>query len=174
MTSLTLRGTLAVATLAVGAPVGANQLQIEIELPYLQVPSYRRPYVAAWIEQADTQDHAGDLLQWYSQSRTGEAGSRWLPQLRQWWRQSGSRLKLPVDGVSGATRGAGQHAVDVSQTDAVLDLPAGSYDVVVELVREHGTREVVRVPLYWPPKGTQRTRSSGTRELGSVRLIASP
>jgi hypothetical protein len=35
------------------APVLAAEIQLEVEIPRLQVAEYHRPYVAIWLEQPD-------------------------------------------------------------------------------------------------------------------------
>ena len=58
-----LKHALAVCALATSLSVSAADLQIEIEIPRLDVAEYHRPYVALWIEQ-DNQ-HITDLNVWY-------------------------------------------------------------------------------------------------------------
>ncbi len=84
-------------------PTYATTLNITIEIPTLSVAEYHRPYVAIWIEDAD-QKVAHNLAIWYQQ-RNGDKthGTKWLPELRQWWRKSGRTVELPIDGVTGPT-----------------------------------------------------------------------
>ena len=92
-------------------PAAAAELQVEVEIPKLNVAEYHRPYVAIWLEGAD-QKVAANLAVWYMQKDTAEGhGTKWLPDLRQWWRRSGRNLDLPVDGVTGPTRPAGRHVL---------------------------------------------------------------
>ena len=84
---------------------------VDIEIPQLNVAEYHRPYVAIWLEGAD-QKVAANLSVWYQTKDTKEGhGTKWLPDLRQWWRKSGRTLKVPVDGVTGPTRPVGKHAL---------------------------------------------------------------
>ena len=83
----------------------AADLSLSVEIPQLPVAEYHRPYVAIWIEGAD-QTIAANLAVWY-QVRGDH--TKWLPDLRQWWRRGGRDLKVPVDGLTGATRPVGQH-----------------------------------------------------------------
>src|SRR5690606_33338341 len=90
-------------------PAYATQLEVSVEIPRLNVAEYHRPYVAVWLEGAD-QKVAANLAVWYQQRDTAEGhGTKWLPDLRQWWRRSGRALELPVDGVTGPTRPVGAH-----------------------------------------------------------------
>ena len=81
---------------------------ITIEIPRLKVSEYHRPYVAAWI-QDENKKSVANIAVWY-QMREGRegAGTKWLPDLRQWWRRSGRSLAMPVDGVS-AQHGLPEH-----------------------------------------------------------------
>lgn len=164
--------------LLLAAPLaGAAQLSIEVDIPQLKVAEYHRPYIAVWIEREDA-SVAANLAVWYQQDKpghTGDSGTKWLPDLRQWWRRSGRALSLPVDGVTGATRPAGTHAITLDDTAApIRDLAPGSYRVVVEAVREVGGRELLKLPLHWPPADAQDARAQGESELGAIRLSVTP
>lgn len=164
--------------LLLAAPLaGAAQLSIEVEIPQLKVAEYHRPYVAVWIEREDA-SVAANLVVWYQQDKPGhkgDSGTKWLPDLRQWWRRSGRSLSLPVDGVTGATRPAGTHAITLDGGAApIRDLAPGSYRVVVEAVREVGGRELLKLPLQWPPAAAQEASALGESELGAIRLTATP
>jgi hypothetical protein len=55
---------LAMAALFAAAPAGAAEMNVNIEIPTLNVAEYHRPYLAAWIERAD-QSVAANLAVWY-------------------------------------------------------------------------------------------------------------
>ena len=66
--------------------------------------------------------------------------------MRQWWRRSGRNQQFPVDGVSGATKPAGKHALAFNGAAKPLaQLKPGQYAVVVEAAREVGGRELLRI-----------------------------
>ncbi|MBS7812835.1 DUF2271 domain-containing protein [Roseococcus pinisoli] len=164
------------AVAAVGlaaAPAHGAELRVSIELPQLNVAEYHRPYLAAWIEN-DRQEAVANLAVWYDTKLRNEHGQRWLRDLRQWWRRGGRDLALPADGVSGATRAPGHHQLLVDPANPSLaGLQPGTYSVVVEVTREAGGRELVRVPMQWPP-AAQSASVSGSTELGTVALNARP
>ena len=167
-------------TLVVGtglaAPAYAAELRVGVEIPQLNVAEYHRPYVAVWIEGAD-QKVAANLAVWYQQRGNSEGhGTKWLPDLRQWWRRSGRTLKLPVDGVSGPTKPAGTHTIAISDRDPRLaGLAAGDYTLVVEAAREVGGRELLKVPFTWAPKPkAQNGSAKGGSELGTITLAVKP
>ncbi|MFC5740419.1 DUF2271 domain-containing protein [Dyella tabacisoli] len=166
---------LSAPALLLAAPVAAADLNVTVQIPQLNVAEYHRPYAAVWIERED-HSVATQLAVWYAQKESKEgAGTKWLPDLRQWWRRGGRDLALPVDGVSGATRPAGQQQLKFQSGKAPLnDLPAGKYELVVEAAREVGGREVVRVPFVWPVKSMQSLAAQGQTELGAVKLDLAP
>jgi hypothetical protein len=161
---------LAAALLCAGHATAAD-LSVSVEIPQLEVAEYHRPYVAIWVESAD-QAIAANLAVWY-QVRGDH--TKWLPDLRQWWRRGGRDLKVPVDGLTGATRPVGQHLLKFDAASAPLaDLKPGKYELVVEAVREVGGREALRIPFEWPIKKAKREAAKGTKELGAVALQLNP
>ena len=153
-------------------PVHAAEFDVNVEIPQLKVAEYHRPYVAIWVEGAD-QKVAANLSVWYQQRATDEgAGTKWLPDMRQWWRKSGRTLKVPVDGVTGPTRPVGKHALNFD--DKVAKLAPGDYTLVVEAAREVGGRELLKIPFTWPAKTPQDDKAQGKTELGAVTLAIKP
>ncbi len=157
------------------SPTFAAGIDIEIEIPQIDVAEYHRPYVAAWIED-DARALKAQVFVWYQQRATKEGeGTKWLPDMRQWWRRGGRELKVPVDGVTGATRPPGRHAVHLDATSApLLTLAPGNYRLVVEAAREVGGREVLDIAFVWPPTRTETTRVSGQHEISAIALELIP
>ena len=150
---------------------GAADLSLNVEIPNLPVAEYHRPYVAIWIEGPD-QVIAANLAVWY-QVRGDH--TKWLPDLRQWWRRGGRDVKVPVDGLTGATRPVGQHILKFdAAVEPLSKLPPGKYSLVVEAVREVRGREPVRIPFEWPIKAAKREAAQGSTELGAVALTLNP
>lgn len=161
---------------ALAMPAYAAQLEISVEVPKLNVAEYHRPYVAIWLEGAD-QKVAANLSVWYQHRDSAEGhGTKWLPDLRQWWRKSGRTLKVPVDGVTGPTKPVGTHAMTFTDKQPQLKgLAPGQYTLVVEAAREVGGRELLKIPFTWPASGTQQTgKAQGSSELGTVSLTVKP
>lgn len=166
---------LSVLGLGLSIPAFAADAQLELNLPAQQGSRVKRPYVAVWVEKASTHEFAGNIAVWYDMGKPNNVGAtKWLPDLRSWWRASGSQASFPIDGVSGATRPAGDHVIDVGAAAAVKKLAPGSYDLVIEVTREKGGHDLVRLPMQWPPKTTSTATGSGTEELGAVRLTTKP
>ncbi|RPE77255.1 DUF2271 domain-containing protein [Vulcaniibacterium tengchongense] len=154
-------------------PAYSAEIQLDVQIPRLDVAEYHRPYVAIWVEGAD-QKALANLAVWYQQKATDEgAGTKWLPDLRQWWRRSGRTLQVPVDGVTGPTRPVGKHTLKFDERNPELaKLPAGDYTLVVEAVREVGGRELLKIPFKW--RGASAGRAQGDSELGLVTLASKP
>ena len=152
----------------------AADLRISVEIPKMNVAEYHRPYVAMWIERKN-QAVATNLLIWYDLNQKNNEGTKWLKDLRQWWRRTGRELSMPVDGLTSATRAPGEHQVGWSSDRAPLaTLPPGEYELIVEAAREVGGRELLRVPFQWPPRADASTKAVGERELGAVTLTLKP
>jgi hypothetical protein len=148
----------------------AADLSVKFDLPQLNVAEYHKPYVAIWIERAD-QSVASTLAVLYDVKKRDNAGTKWVKDLRTWWRKAGRDVALPADGISGATRAAGTQTMNFSLERAGLDkLPAGDYKLVIEAAREAGGRELVRVPFSWPAKGKLAASAAGKEELGNVAI----
>lgn len=178
-----------VLTPAFAGVASAAEMNISVELPKLEVAEYHRPYVAMWIERED-QSFVANFSLWYKEQRGGgpggapgggaregggEGGTKWLNELRTWWRKNGREQTFPIDGVTGPTKPAGIQQVKFAGDKAPLaSLAPGKYRLVVEAAREGGGREVVRVPFEWPAKSAQSLTGKGTSELGTVALNVSP
>jgi hypothetical protein len=134
---------------------------ISVTIPQLTVAEYHRPYVAGWIEPA-AGGAAETVFVWYSVKKGNEPGTKWLADLRTWWRKGGRSLSLPADGVSGATRTPGTYKIPIP-----AGLKPGPYKLFVESARETGGRELVTVPLSIPATAA---RASGKTELGAVTI----
>lgn len=155
-------------------PATAAELNVKVEVPRLNVAEYHRPYLSVWVERPD-QSVAATLAVWYDVKKKDKEGEKWLKDLRQWWRRAGRDLQMPVDGVSGATRAAGEHQLSFGDAKGPLaKLPAGDYLLMVEAAREVGGREVVKVPFQWPPKAGQHGAAKGESELGAISLDFKP
>ena len=168
--------TIALSGLLAATPAAyAASLDINVEIPKLNVAEYHRPYVAVWIEDAG-QKSAANLSVWYQQTANAEGhGTKWLPDLRQWWRKSGRTLQVPVDGVTGPTRPVGKHQLSFNDRQPQLrGLAAGQYTLVVEAAREVGGRELLKIPFTWPARSAQNGSAQGTSELGAVTLSVKP
>ena len=142
-------------------PMAADAATVTVTIPRLAVAEYHRPYVAAWLEPAGG-GAARTVFVWFDVKKKGaEPGTKWLADLRSWWRKGGRSLRLPADGISGATRAPGTYSV------ALPNLPAGQYVLHVEAARETGGREIVSVPITMPSRGGA---AKGNAEVAAVTV----
>jgi len=167
-------GWLAGAALVISAgPAAATSLTLQVTLPVIETASYYRPYMAAWVERVDDKAVMGTLAVWYDMRLKDGLGKGWLRHLRTWWRNGGEQLALPADGVSGATRAAGTHTLQFKGGNMLSNLPTGRYELAVEVAREQGGRELVRVPFEWSGRAATAD-AKGSKELDNVKVSIAP
>lgn len=168
------KSVIVVATTFAATPAMAGEMTVAIEIPRLRVAEYHKPYVAVWIE-----DSAGKVattldVRYDVGMRAGE-GTKWLSDLRTWWRRAGRSMTMPAKGVSGPTPGPGSYTLNYKEGARPLGkLAPGSYTLRIEAAREVGGREMLGIPFQWPPKGSTTASASGSSELGTVRLTLKP
>lgn len=170
-----LKTTLACALTGLYAASGqAASLSIEIEIPRIESTQYHRPYVAVWLQSPDRK-LVRDIAVWYDHKMPKAEGTKWLKDMRQWWRVSGRSQSEPADGITGATQPVGTHTIKIDDTHTALaGLPPGGYQLIVEAAREKGGREVLSLPLPWPTQSAIAVEAKGETELGRVALTVSP
>jgi hypothetical protein len=163
----------ALATLTAGSAV-AGEAAIGIDIPRLTVAEYHKPYVAFWLENTDG-SRIINLAVWYDTKLKDNEGTKWLKDMRQWWRRTGRELTMPADGLSSPTRAPGAHQIVFdSNATPLKSLVPGSYQLVVEAAREVGGRELLRVPFEWPPKTPVSLDVKGESEIGAITLKLTP
>ncbi len=143
-----------------------QQFVLELEIPKFEVSEYHAPYVATWIETSDRKTLVATSL-WYDEQ------TKWLKDIRQWWRKTGRSQKAPYDGVTGATRRPGMHKLKLKSKDILPNLEPGEYVLYIEAAREVGGREVLKIPFEWPIKSSWNQTVQGQQELGKVTLTIS-
>lgn len=154
---------------AAAIPAGAQTMNVSVTIPRLSVAEYHRPYVAIWLEKEGATPRT--LSVWYDVDKAKGEGTKWLRDVRQWWRVSGRTMSFPANGVTGATRAPGEQTIAFTAGKGPLGpISAGNYTLVVEAAREVGGRELVRLPFSWPPKPGAVVRAKGSSELGAISL----
>lgn len=139
-----------------------QHFQIEYEIPALDVAEYRRPYLAVWI----TNSEGKSIRQLHI---LGDS-SRWLRELRSWWRKVGRADDSLVDALAGATRKPGRYTITWDGRDAYGNsVMQGNYELHIEAAREHGEHETLVLPFTLNGKNLERT-VEGSKEIGRVRL----
>lgn len=166
---LILSGGAALGAAGAALPAGAQTLNVSVTIPRLSVAEYHRPYVAIWLEKEGSTPRT--LSVWYDVDKAKGEGTKWLRDVRQWWRASGRSMSFPADGISGATRAPGEQKVAFTAVKGPLGpLSPGNYTLVVEAAREVGGRELLRLPFSWPAKAGTVVRAKGNSELGAISL----
>jgi hypothetical protein len=118
------------------------ELNVEFEIASPRTSRrYARPYVAIWLEDADGRS-VRTLLVWYDRPR-------WLPDLRRWNRADGIRARSDLTDVlavvSDATRSPGRYYLAWDgRDDRKRPVRAGTYTLMIEAVREHGTYQIMQ------------------------------
>jgi hypothetical protein len=172
---LSLRIALTGATLGgigFAMPAAGQTMDVTVTIPRLTVAEYHRPYVAIWLEGAGA---PRTLAVWYDFDKKDNEGTKWLRDVRQWWRAAGRSMRFPADGITGATRAPGPQRVSFTARRGPLGtLAPGNYTLVVESAREVGGRELVRVPFAWPPRPGATARAAGSNELGAISVAFRP
>jgi hypothetical protein len=159
---------------AISTAATAGTVTVEVELPRISTAEYHRPYAAGWIENAGGA-HQANLFLWYDVDMRNNGGAKWLQDLRAWWRKSGRNLTTPIDGVSSATKAPGRQTLSFdSNSPAFKALASGSYVLNVEVSREKGGHELVKVPFTWDARKATAGSAKGSEELGTVKLAYKP
>jgi hypothetical protein len=151
------------------SPAAAQTIDVSVAIPRMTVAEYHKPYVAIWLEKEGAAPRT--LAVWYDFDMKNNEGTKWLRDVRQWWRASGRSMQFPADGITGATRAPGPQKIAFTAGKGGMPaLTPGNYTLVVEAAREVGGRELVRVPFAWTAKGPVTAKAAGTHELGAVTL----
>lgn len=145
----------------------AEQLEIELTIPSLDVDPYHRPYVALWLEAAERQG-LQTVAVWHGKED-------WLKDMRQWWRKLGRRNPENYDAVAAATRKPGKYKIRWDTVDHQGNpIPEGEYYLCIEAAREAGGRDFLRQKIILG-KSTPQTHSlNGDIELGSINITIHP
>lgn len=152
----------------VAGPATAQTLDLTVTIPKLSVAEYHRPYVAMWLEKEGVAPRTIQI--WYDVDKKGGEGTKWLRDVRQWWRAAGRTGKFPADGISGATRAPGAHKLTFTGgRGAMPALKPGKYKLYIEAARETGGREPLVLEFTWDGKSAT-ARATGSAELGAVTL----
>ncbi|HEY4086960.1 MAG TPA: DUF2271 domain-containing protein [Bryobacteraceae bacterium] len=115
-------------------------LTIDFEIAHLQ-GMVRRPFIAAWIEDAD-RFQVKTIALWYHEDR-------FLTEMKSWYRSD--RMRAMAEGkelfksIGAATRAPGKYSLQWDGKDnAGNTIKAGKYTAYLEVCREHGTHQMVK------------------------------
>lgn len=140
----------------------ADQIQIQFDVPALQVDPYHRPFVAVWLE-TPQRKAVQTLAVWYDKND-------WLKDMRQWWRKLGRYDSEQYAAVTGATPKPGRHQVVWNSATSMPKVPAGEYYLLFEAAREAGGRDFVRQKIKLGHPALQHYELKGQFELGNITI----
>lgn len=139
-----------------------RQFRVEYQIPVQRAAEYRRPYTAVWITDADN----GLVRQLVVRGDS----PRWLREIALWWRRYGRRDESVIDGLARPTVAPGRHTlVWDGRDDKGRRVPEGQYVLHIEAAREHGERELVKLPFELSGRAFD-AQTKGEKELGSIRV----
>lgn len=132
------------AAFAAAAPGGLwdPSMELTIDFEIAQPRGFaKRPFVAAWVEDAD-RFQVKTIALWYHEDR-------YLTEMKSWYRSDRMRAmaegKDIVRSVSSATRGPGRYSLKWDGRDnAGKIVKTGKYTVYLEVAREHGTHQLAK------------------------------
>ncbi|RJG47752.1 DUF2271 domain-containing protein [Motilimonas pumila] len=143
-------------------PTGAT-FSIALTLPELNTTMYARPYVAIWVENSERKV-VKNISLW-----TGRQ-TEWLKDIRTWWRKFGRYHVTDIDGYSSATKPAGDYTIRWDGKSEQDDIIAqGDYTLFIEVVREHGGRDVLKQAMTLADK-SQSWQLPAAAEVGPVTI----
>lgn len=112
---------------------------INFELALIKAQRVYRPFVAVWVEDEDKHP-VKNIAVWYNKDK-------WLADLKNWYRAYGAEYKLPggpVQSTTSATRAPGKYTLKWDGTDdQKKPVKNGTYTINIEVVREHGTYQII-------------------------------
>ncbi|MES2178272.1 MAG: DUF2271 domain-containing protein [Gemmatimonadota bacterium] len=146
------------------------ELAVDLEIATPGGGRYHRPYVAVWVEDA-TGKPVRTLSLWVN---TSGKGPRYIRELRKWFAvdrdvEAANGPDL-VATVSSATRLPGRYSVSWNGRDdrgGVVE--QGSYRVVIEAAREHGTYQVMKQDMALVAKPVAAD-IAGNEEIARARV----
>lgn len=138
------------------------ELSITFELKAIAGNNHR-PFAAIWVEN-DKKQSVRNLALWYNKTK-------WVPDLRNWYRINGEKFKADkanYASVTGATRSPGKYTIKWDgKDDNGAFVPQGNYTIHIESSKEHGTDEIIRQPLELK-KAAKKVTLAGNVEISNL------
>lgn len=156
-------------------------LEVQLQLPvHSSTTSAKRPYVSLWFTDAAGQQPIPLLLQ--------GKDPRWYAALTRWWSQLGAAVPawvatsqqdpqlgrarmadFHIDQYASATQRSGPQRWHLPLRDRLQQpLAAGDYLLWLEVAREHGGRELLKLPFRWPLP--QAVSAQGRHEITAIEI----
>lgn len=146
------------------------ELAVDLEIAPQQGYRYHRPYVAVWVEDAGGRP-VRTLSAWVN---TSGRGPRYIRELRRWFTMERDQEDAGgpdlIATVSSATRLPGQYTVTWNgRDDRGNVVEQGTYRVIIEAAREHGTYQLMQQELTLAAKPIAADLQ-GNEEIGRARV----
>jgi thiamine biosynthesis lipoprotein len=146
------------------------ELAVDLEIAAQEGARYHRPYVAVWVEDASGRE-VRTLSTWLN---TSGRGPRYIRELRRWSRTASDVQQAGgpdlVATVSSATRLPGRYTVTWDGKDeSGRPVEQGTYKVVIEAAREHGTYGLMQEEMTFGAKPAA-VDVAGNTEIKGARL----
>ncbi len=156
---------------AAGPPLWDDRMEMGIDFE-INPPDgfrYRPPYVAVWLE-----DRNGSPVRTLSLWVEYPRGSRWIPDLRRWYRDGEAVYESGgpdlITTASSATRMPGRYSlVWNGRDDRGRPVPQGTYTVNLETAREHGPYTLMQKTINIGAKPFT-TEAAGNEELKGATI----
>ena len=146
------------------------ELAVDLEIAPQQGYRYHRPYVAVWVEDAGGKP-VRTLSAWVN---TSGRGPRYIRELRRWFTMERDQEDAGgpdlIATVSSATRLPGQYTVTWNgRDDRGNVVEQGTYRVIIEAAREHGSYQLMQQELTLAAKPVTADLP-GNEEIGRARV----
>ena len=146
------------------------ELAVDLEIAPQQGYRYHRPYVAVWVEDAGGKP-VRTLSAWVN---TSGRGPRYIRELRRWFTMERDQEDAGgpdlIATVSSATRLPGQYTVTWNgRDDRGNVVEQGTYRVIIEAAREHGSYQLMQQELTLAAKPVAADLP-GNEEIGRARV----
>lgn len=146
------------------------ELAVDLEIAPQQGYRYHRPYVAVWVEDAGGRP-VRTLSAWVN---TSGRGPRYIRELRRWFTMERDQEDAGgpdlIATVSSATRLPGQYTVTWNgRDDRGNVVEQGTYRVIIEAAREHGSYQLMQQELTLAAKPVAADLP-GNEEIGRARV----
>ncbi|RZK91349.1 MAG: DUF2271 domain-containing protein, partial [Pedobacter sp.] len=139
-----------------------HELAITFQFNRIEGNSHR-PFAAIWVEN-EKKEAVRNLALWYNKTK-------WVPDLRNWYRINGERFKANKDNyasATGATRNPGKYTIKWDgKDDKGAFVPQGKYTIILETAKEAGTDEIIRQQMEFK-KTAQKVTNAGNIEISNV------
>lgn len=143
-----------------------DNFEVVINIELAQLPGFaRRPFAAVWVVDEDNKP-VRTVAVWYNKDR-------WLHELRVWYstnKASFTGEAGSMSTISSATRSAGKYALKWDGKDDKGNyVKPGKYTINIEVVREHGTYQLMSGEINCAKKA-QQVSLTGNAEVAGASL----